>query len=806
MLVGRDEIINSLANQSVRRHLVTIVGPAGVGKSCVASAIAERTASRYENGTMLVDLACVDDERPLEVALSSSLGISLSSADPTGSLIAYLSSLELLLVIDNCEHVLGPLAYLTEKIVRSATRIDLLVTSREPLRCSGEWLYRLSPLGVPAETAPVSVGQAMQSPSVRLFVQSAARSLRGFRLVEANMAAVVGICRQLDGIPLAIQLVAARVRNFSVEELARALSHQPLSLTRGWRSANVTHHASLQAALDWTYTRLTAEEQLMFRRLAVFRGPFSLQAAVAIARVSLNERARLPETLLSLAEKSLVSLDVARPRTPYRLLHLTRSYAFEKLIATGELHTLQRQHASHYCSMLSAPAHNGAPLSREEWLDRYRYALDDIRAALEWAFSAGGEPDLAAKLTVASIPAMLQLCLIDNFQHWINVALEVLADSETHSLVPQVQLCIASFSLSMHFGCQEEAVLLELAQRAVAIADRSDNDLLRATARTTQIVCHVLGGNPASAVARLAELAELVAQSSEPIAPSLLDRVSAQAHHFNGELARSRVYAQRTLNVARQPIAPPINYSAYALDHRISMRIILARNAWLEGRADEAIQITNACIELARLDRPVTLAQALTLCACPVALWRGDLAAARAFTEELMQCARRFGLGPSADFARCYRLVLGRLAGENLDLLGPAHPANTLQADHLATLSDQWVNGALLARAEQGLTGWCTAEILRRDGEMMLQKGDPDDFYAAERRFRQALGIARAQGARAWEVRICMSLARLHRQAAQHRQSARYTAALQELEHAYGTLQGGWDDADTIQARGLLEG
>jgi predicted ATPase len=798
MLLGRDEIIHSLANQSVRRHLVTIVGPAGVGKSCVASAIAERTASRYANGTVLVDLACVEDERRLEVALVSSLGISPASPDPTASLIAYLSSVELLLVVDNCEHILGPLAYLTEKIVRGAPKIDVLVTSREPLRCSGEWLYRLPPLTVPADTAPASVEQALQSASVGLFVQSAAKSLSGFKLSQANMAAVVAICRQLDGIPLAIQLVAARVRNFSVEELTRAVSRQPLSLTRGWRSANVTHHASLQAALDWTYTRLTEEEQLVFQRLAVFRGPFSVPAAMEIAGGNLKERAQLPQALLSLAEKSLVSLDAAQNRTPYRLLHLTRSYALEKLVAAGELNALLRRHASHYCSVLSASAHHGAPLSHGEWLDRHRYALDDVRAALEWAFSASGDPDIAARLTVAAVPVIFQLCLVEEFQRWITTALGVLAASETHSLIPRVQLCLTLCTLYFQAGRQKETVLLELAQQAVDIADQSDDEVLRVAARVHQIVYDVGAGNMPLAMTRLAQLAQLIARASEPIVSALFDRVAAHTHHFNGDFAQSRTHAQRALSFERQPVAVPITYSASTMDQRISVRVVLARSAWLEGRADEAVGITSECVELARRDRPFALGHALALCACPIAFWRGDLTAARSFTDELIQCVARFGLSASVDLARCYRLLLGQMGGEDTDLLGAAHPANRLHFEQLATLSDQWLNGATLARAEQGLTGWCTAEILRRHGEMLLQKGEPEAAHAAEGRFRQALGVARAQGAHAWEVRVCMSMVRLHRHSEQH------SAALQELATAYRKLQGGLDDQDAIQARRLL--
>ena len=799
MLLGRDEIIDSLANQRLRRRLVTIVGPAGVGKSCVANAIAERTASRYQSGAVKVDLASIDDEHLLDVVLASSFGMSPQSSDPRGSLIAYLSSVELLLVIDNCEHVVGALAYITEEIARHAPKIDILVTSREPLRCNGEWLYRLSPLTVPSESSSLTIEQAMQNPSVRLFAQSAARSLSGFELSEANTPAVVGICRELDGIPLAIQLVAARVRNFSIEELARAVSRRPLLLTRGWRSANVTHHASLQAALDWTYTRLTEEEQLVFRRLAVFRGAFSLASAMNVAGVTMTDRAQLPETLLSLVDKSLVSLEMNRPQTPYHLLRVTRSYALEKLIAEGELNTLLQRHASHYSSVLRASAHQGVPMSREEWLNRHQYALDDIRAALEWAFSDAGDPDTGAWLAVASLPVMYQLCRAREFQSWANKALEVLSRDEPDTLIPQVSLVVALGALYMHVGCEEEAALFAALQRAVDLSDRTDDELLRATIRLTQIICHLLAGNPMVAVARLAELGELSAGASEPVVAVIFDRVSAQAHHFNGEFARSRIFAQRTLNSSRQPVTAPVIYSAQALDHRVSMRVILARCAWLEGRPDEAAQIAEECVNLARLEGPITLAQVLGLCACPVSFWRGDLKAARAFTEELTQCSKLLGLSTSLDFASCYRLVLGRLTHEDTSFLGPVHPANMLQLDHLSTLSDQWLNCATLSRAEQGLTGWCTAEILRRHGELLVQTLDMNFCHTADHFFKRALTIARAQGAHAWEVRACMSLVRLHRQGPQ------YQSALQDLAIAYGSLRGGGYDEDSNEAGRLLE-
>ena len=798
MLFGRDDIIDSIANQSLRRQVLTIVGPAGVGKSCVASAIAERTAARYPDGSVRVDLAPLDDEHLLDVVLASSLGVSPASSEPRGSLLAYLSSKEMLLLIDNGEHVVGSLAYITEEIARNAPKVDILVTSREPMRCNGEWLYRLPPLPVPSERQPLSIEQAMQSPSVLLFAQCAARSLSGFRLTETNTPTIVGICRELDGIPLAIQLVAARVRNFSIEELAHAVSRRPLLLTSGWRSTNVSHHGSLQAALDWTYTRLTAEEQLVFRRLGVFPGAFSLPSAMDVAGMTIFERVQLPEILLSLVDKSLISLQMDMPQAPYRLLRVTRSYVLEKLIADGEHPTLLRRHAAHFTRVMRASAHKEVSMSHEEWLSRYQYALDDIRAALEWAFSERGDPTTGAWLAVASLPVMYQLCRAREFQSWANRSLRVLAASEPDSLIPQVSLGLALGALYINAGCEEESALFESVQRAVELSDRTGDVLLQATARLNQIICHLLAGNPTLAVERLAALGELATQSDEPIVEVIFDRVSAQAHHFNGEFSRSRTFAQRTLHGSRHPINAPIIYSAQALDHRVSMRVVLARTAWLEGRADEAAQIVLECVNLARQEGPIALAPVLGLCACPVSFWRGDLEAARAFTDELTQCSKLVGLSSSLEFARCYRVALGTLREEDPNFLGPVHPANLLQVDHLCTVSDQWLNGTTLSRADQGLTGWCTAEVLRRHGEVLLQKPDSEQFPDAERLFRRALAVARSQGAHAWEVRACMSLVRLHRHGPQ------YQSTLQDLEIAFHSLKGGAFDHDAIQAASLL--
>jgi predicted ATPase/DNA-binding winged helix-turn-helix (wHTH) protein len=328
--IGRADAIDALLEQLPRHRLIAVVGPAGIGKTTVAVAAAETLVTAYEHAVRFVDLAPLGDPQFVPSAVASALGLAIHSDDVVAGLIAYLQDKQMLVVLDNCEHVIEATAFLAERILSSAPDVQILATSRERLRVKGEQVHRLSPLA----SAPVSSGltavQALTFPAIQLFVERAAESLEGFELSDADAPIVAEICRKLEGIALAIELAASRIDAFGVRELSTLLEDRFRLLRQGRRTA-LPRHRTLAAALDWSYEILPECERTILRRLGVFAGPFTLESASAVAADSYTTAAEVVERVANLVAKSLVSADVSGAVAHYRLLDTTRAYALGKL-------------------------------------------------------------------------------------------------------------------------------------------------------------------------------------------------------------------------------------------------------------------------------------------------------------------------------------------------------------------------------------------------------------------------------------------------------------------------------------------
>ena len=325
-LTGRDAVLAQLAGQVPAQRLLTVVGPGGMGKSVVALAVAARAAAAFDGAVHCIDLAGVCDANGLPLALARVLG----QDDP----VQWLRPRRALLVLDGCEHLVEAVAALAERLLLEAPRVHIIATSREPLRAAGEWVHRLAPLALPpAQEAatPASIGIY---PSVQLFAERAGADGGAFAIDPGNAAVVAEICRRLDGIPLALELAAGRAAFFGVHELALRLSDCFAVLTRGRRTA-LPRHQTLRATLDWSYDLLTPAEQTVLCRLALLRGPFSLDDAVDVASAHDMPPRDVPGHVAQLFAKSMLA---AEPDggAPYRLLDTTRSYALEKLRETGD--------------------------------------------------------------------------------------------------------------------------------------------------------------------------------------------------------------------------------------------------------------------------------------------------------------------------------------------------------------------------------------------------------------------------------------------------------------------------------------
>jgi predicted ATPase/DNA-binding winged helix-turn-helix (wHTH) protein len=343
-LIGRADVVSNLVGQVPQQHFVTIVGTGGVGTTSVALATAEALLPDYEDGVWLVELAPLADPGLVRAAVAAALGLELHAEDPMPELLGAIRERHMLLLLDNCEHVICSAADLAVTILRDAPRIDILATSREPLRAHGEHVYRLLPLASPSAKSRPSAAEALAFPAVQLFVNRVAASLGEFELTDADAPVVADICAKLDGVPLAIESAAAQVYAFGLRGVAIYLDDR-LRLLRGQRTA-LPRHQTLKATLDWSYDVLPEIERLVLRCLGIFVGVFSLEAAIAV--VADVPESDIANCVANLIAKSLVVANVSGSSVLYRLLETTRLYAREKLVGSGEFERIARRHAEYY--------------------------------------------------------------------------------------------------------------------------------------------------------------------------------------------------------------------------------------------------------------------------------------------------------------------------------------------------------------------------------------------------------------------------------------------------------------------------
>jgi predicted ATPase/DNA-binding winged helix-turn-helix (wHTH) protein len=799
-IFGRASTIDSIAQQLDVRRLTTIVGPAGVGKSTVALAVGEKVAPLFAQGVMFIELSSVEGDRGVAAALATALGVSALTENPVASLVTHLHAQSMLIVLDNCEHVLNSVARLVEEILKGAGGVRFLATSREPILVAAEALHRLPPLGCPETSTGLTTDVAMTYPAIKLFVARAMIGSDSFELTDANAPAVADICRRLDGLPLAIELVAARVDLFGILKLATELDDRLMMSARGNRTAQ-PRQQSIRGALDWSYELLTPVEATTLYRFAIFRGPFSLESATALSAWSEHDVPDVLDAVTSLTAKSLVATDTTGSSVRYRLLHVTRAYAAEKLLQSGEAPVLARIHAEHHRALLATAGGDWERMTRAEWLEVYGHLIDDVRGALDWAFSDEGDRAIGATLTAASLPFGFQLSLIDEFRRRAELALSALSTFEPPDHIAELRLLTAIVVTDLN-GSVDRTGRAEVLARTDFVAAKVKDVRHKIEYLLAKAIFHLESGDLAEAVESAAALSAGARQADDPLAVLLADRVAAQVHHFVGDHERSRSLSERVL---RHPaLTIPLVYSQASVNRRVSMRIIQARGLWLEGRADQAAQLMDECMRMAYEDGPFAICLALGLGACPIALWSGDTDKAEAQIVELLGYTRRYTVDRYHRLGQGFRSIIERRAEDardpvsTLDIMTVV-PATQLQIELLATMDVAFVDDELASRAEQRLCGWCNPEILRASGERALRAGGAAAQAAAEQVFSTAIADAQAQGSLSWELRAATSLADLFER------QAKPVAARDLLAGVLAKFSEGFGTVDVRRATALLE-
>jgi predicted ATPase/DNA-binding winged helix-turn-helix (wHTH) protein len=342
-LVGRDQVMGTLANRVLEHRFVTVVGPGGVGKTSIALALAHDLAAQFDGDTRFLDVGSVSNPELLASELASALGIPMGPDSAATSIRGFLQRRRMLLVLDGCEPKVDAAAELAEQIFRETPHVHILATSREALQANGEHVYRLFPLDYPAPGEGQTAQEALGFAAVLLFVERAGYSLHDFALTDEDAPLVCMICRKLDGLPLAIELAAGRIGAYGVRELARQLESRFALMWPARRTA-VARHRTISATLGWSYRLLSAREQLVFRRLSVFTRAFTLEMAATLVADEEVSQGEATELLGSLVSKSLVQFKIEGSYSSYRLLDITRRYAFDRLGEMGEVRAMADRH------------------------------------------------------------------------------------------------------------------------------------------------------------------------------------------------------------------------------------------------------------------------------------------------------------------------------------------------------------------------------------------------------------------------------------------------------------------------------
>jgi predicted ATPase/DNA-binding winged helix-turn-helix (wHTH) protein len=808
-LIGRDVELDDILELSASHRLVTLVGAGGIGKTRLGFEVARHLLARFANGIWTIELAPLSDPELVPVTVATALGLELASGTASPITVANaLRSKRLMLVLDNCEHLIDAAARMAESLLRVNPGARVIATSREPLRAEGEWVYPVPPLAVPAEGSPDDE-TPLRYGAVRLFVERARAAAPSFAPDARVAAAIAEICRRLDGIPLAIELAAARVAALGIEGIAARLDDRFRLLAGGHRTA-MPRHQTLRATFDWSYELLTEPERVVLRRLAVFAGSFTLQSGSAVAADEEIAATEFVDCVTNLVAKSLVTADGGGETVRYRLLEMTRAYSLEKLVQAGEFDAVARRHARRYLDLLESAEAETRPT--DEWLTSHIPRIDDLRAALDWAVSPGGDASIGVALTAAAVPLWMHLSLMEECSGRVERALASIEAGTGRDSRHEMRLR-AALTASLMYTKGAVSEVGTAGQKALKIAESLDDAEHQLRSLWGLWSFRLNCGEQVAALSLAERFYTLAAKRSELNDRLTGERMIGTSQYYLGDFSSSRRHLE---NVLAHYVTPARKWHSvrFEVDQRAAARAYLARVMWLQGLPDQAMRTAERSVADAT-NHAISLGLALAMAACPIALLTGDLAGAEHYVEMLLDHSTRHALARWRAFGRSYQGVLLiqrgdlsnglRLLRAGFDERGAAGSVPRFFTFRMAEAlgrSGQIADG--LAAIEEAIVSserseerWATAEFLRIKGELLLLRGGA--AATAEAHFRQALDWARRQGALSWELRCATSLARLWRNL------ARSNEAGELLAPVYNRFSEGFDSADLEAAKALLK-
>ena len=772
-LIGRASSILELRELLSECRVVTLTGPGGIGKTALALEVARALALDFQGGRILVELATLSNLALVPPAVASVLGLKLEGQETSAESIARaIGKRRMLLVLDNCEHLVEASAELIEAIMNHCEGVTVLATSREVLRVEGERVFRVLPLAVPPEDGTQQRDPLSHS-AAALFLARARALGAGFKLDDDNLDAIASICRRLDGIPLAIEFAAARAAMLGPVTIATLLDDRFNFLTTGRRSA-LPRHQTLRATLDWSYDLLSEAEAQLLRRLSVFVGDFSLAAVAAVTGLDPIFAA---DQVASLVVKSLVVADVRGESPHYRLLETTRVYALEKLRAGGEHRDAARRHAEFYRDFL-IEADSRDKFRQPDWMTIYGRHIDNARAALDWAFAADGDVQLGVVLTAAMIPLWVRMSLFAECRQRVELALANLDDGAVGA--PRLRMLLSgALGWSLMYGVGRSREAAPALATTLELADQLDDKEYRLRALWGLCIDQFNNGEFRKALEFAHRFVKAAENSPDPTDSIIADRLLAVSLHYLGDQQAARHHIDRVdARLTELDEKPKI----FPLDLRTSTHYFRARILWLQGYADQAFRLVAQ-----NIDEGLANGHALTFCsvlgqsACPIAFLAGDLDAAERYGSALIEHTERHAIRVWRLWAGCFKgMVIARrgdveaglaILRSELESAGDARflPRFLFPLGKFAMYLGEAgevaqglsIVNEILERCKARDERWYLPELLRIRGGLLLKEAQHQSAEAAEQCFDEALQLARQQGALFWELRSTLSLARL---------------------------------------------
>ena len=781
-LIGRDEFVAETAALLSTNRLVTISGAGGVGKTSVALAAAEIVSASRE--VLFVDIASLSEEKQIAPTMASLLGLSVVIDNAEHAVLEALAGRDLLLLLDNCEHVISKVAVIVEDILAIARKVSVLATSREPLRIGGERIRQLPSLPVPPEDSPQS--SLLKYPAVELFVDRVMLSseLEDFDNPE-TLAAAASIVRRLDGIPLAIELAASGVANLGLTHLIGSLS-DPLTVLRRGRRTAPPRQQTLRATLDWSFDGLTDKERLLFEYCAMFAGAFSTEAALTLCTGVMPEE-DFYEAFDGLFLKSLFSVSGGDGK--YRLLQTTRSYALDKVKKGTQASLLHAAHADYCEKALANAARDWSTLVTAEWMRLYSDLIHDIRSAIHWSFESIEAAELGMRLAANSKILWIQLGLMNEQIQVLDEALKRIPGTRYEGTETELDLRLSKGSALYHVqGYSKDGDALYEIDRAIEIATATGNlsKCIQANAARTSLLCS--HGRYRDAIDAALALRDENPQVSSHVFSAMLEH----NYFFNGELARARAGLEGSLDDGSGSIRRTAN-AGLGFDQRISGLAVLVFVEFLEGNMVTAMdRLEKSVREAEELGYSIASCLLLMLSAFPMASLAGRHSQASEYLDKAEGLAKQQRLIRWQQWISSYRNGLfgdDNHGGLEKELSG----AVGLRLEYFVVIAGGLARKTHIERALQGDAGWCRPELLR----LLAIAEFPTDPELARRIAGDAVALSQKMVATFWELRCLMTKYELSSRAEQ-------PGIVDDIEAAIGKFEPGSKTADLDRAKDLV--